>query len=160
MRVIGIDPGIERTGFAILEKKGQGFVLHDCGCITTQRGLPLSARLMTLADDLRTLVRQWQPIGAGIEKVYFSKNVKTAMTVSHARGVILETLEEHGIPLQEFNPADIKIAVTGYGGADKEQMKKMVQILLGVSLKNDDTADAIACGMCLLSTHTFSDSFA
>ena len=83
----------------------------------------------------------------------FSKNVKTAIKVSHARGVILETLEEHGIAIYEFNPAHVKMTVTGDGRADKFQVKKMVKCLLGIDLKRDDTADAIACGLATIATY-------
>lgn len=154
MRIIGIDPGIERTGFAVLEmgKRGGKIKVLDVGCIMTNKKNPFSYRLNLLATDLKTILRQWKPDGAGIEQVFFSKNVKTAITVSHARGVILEVLEEHGIPIEEFNPMHVKMAVTGDSKADKLQMKKMVQYLTGVSVKNDDMADAIACGIALLTT--------
>lgn len=150
MRIIGIDPGIERTGFAILEMQNRKIALLDCGLILTEKKHPFSFRLNLLANDLRGILRQWKPAAAGLEQIFFSKNVKTAMRVSHARGVILEVLEESGIPVQELNPSHIKIAVTGDGRADKLQMKKMLPYLIPVNLKSDDTIDAIACGICLL----------
>lgn len=146
---MGIDPGIERTGFAILEVIGGKTHLLDFGRILTDKKDPFSHRLNTLACDLKKLLKKWRPAAAGLEEVFFSKNVKTAIKVSHARGVILETLEEHGIAIYEFNPAHVKMAVTGDGRADKFQIKKMVKYLLGVDLKRDDTADAIACGLML-----------
>lgn len=155
MRIIGIDPGIATTGFAILEMDADKKIkLLDVGAIITDKKNPFSNRLNAIATDLKTILRQWKPAGAGIEQVFFSKNVKTAIKVSHARGVILETLEEYGIPVVEFNPMQVKNALTGDSKADKLQMKKMVQCLLGRSVKNDDMADAIACGMALLATHS------
>lgn len=152
MRIIGLDPGIEKTGFAILEIVEGKLSLLDCGCITTHNKENFSHRLNTLATDLKKIIRQWKPTSAGLEQVFFSKNVKTALKVSHARGVIMELLEKHGIPIFEFNPSHIKIAVTGYGKADKVQIQKMLHSMLGVSITNDDTADAIACGITLLMT--------
>lgn len=152
MRIIGIDPGIERTGFAILEKRNGKINLLDFGCIKTDKSLPFSNRLNLLSCDLKTILKQWKPSGAGIEQIFFSKNIKTAMKVAHARGVILETLEEHGIPTREFNPSHIKLSVTGDARADKLQIKKMLQYMLNLNLKSDDAADAIACGICMLTT--------
>ena len=153
MRVIGIDPGIEKIGFAILEMAAGKLRLLDFGCIVTDKKHQFSHRLNCLATDLKTILRKWKPMAAGVEEIFFSKNVKTAIKVSHARGVILEILEERGVPVIEFNPSHIKIAVTGDGKADKSQIKKMIQCLLAIKLKNDDTADAIACGICLLTTN-------
>lgn len=153
MRVIGIDPGIERTGFAVLEMTGGKTHLLDFGRIFTDKRDPFSHRLNTLACDLKKLLKKWKPAASGIEEVFFSKNVKTAIKVSHARGVILETLEEHGIAVYEFNPSHVKMAVTGDGRADKFQVKKMVKYLLGIDLKNDDTADAIACGLATITIY-------
>lgn len=155
MRVLGIDPGIEKTGFAILEMEADRPKILDCGCITTDKKNPFAHRLATIASDLKKILRQWKPTAASLEQVFFSKNVKTALKVSHARGVILETLEEHGLPVFELNPSHIKIAMTGHGRADKFQMRKMLEYTLGVGIKNDDTADAIACGICFLTTHQF-----
>lgn len=152
MRVLGLDPGIEKTGFAILEMNAGKFDLLDFGCIKTDKKHPFANRLVTLAGDLKKIIRQWKPAAAGLERIFFSKNVKTAMKVSHARGVILETLEEHGVAVTEFNPAHIKLAVTGSGSADKLNIQKMLHYTLGITVKNDDTADAIACGICLLTT--------
>lgn len=152
MRVIGIDPGIEKTGFAVFENMDGSPQLLDCGCIFTDKKQTFSNRLNTLANDLKKILKKWRPNAAGIEEIFFSKNVKTAIKVAHSRGVILKTLEEHGVEIMEFNPAHVKMSVTGDGRADKLQVKKMVKYLLGLDLKNDDTADAIACGLCLLTT--------
>jgi len=149
MRVIGIDPGIERTGFAVLEMNRGKATLLDVGCIKTDKKFSFPQRLTQLVADLKSILRQWNPVAASIEHIFFSKNVKTAIKVSHARGVILETLEDHGIAITELYPAQVKMAMTGDCRADKLQIKKMVQYTLGLKLKNDDAADAIACAMCL-----------
>lgn len=153
MRILGLDPGIEKTGFAILEMGKNTFNVLDFGCIETSKKEPFSHRLTDIAGDLKKIIRQWKPSAAGLEQIFFSKNVKSAMRVSHARGVIMEVLEEEGVPVFEFNPGEIKLAVTGDGRADKAQIKKMIHYTLGIAVKNDDTADAIACGICLLTTH-------
>lgn len=152
MRLLGIDPGIERTGFAILEVSHGEPKLLDAGCIRTSKEHTKTERLHTIAQDLSAIIRQWKPTAAGVEIVFFSKNVKTAITVSHARGVILEVLERHRVAVHEFNPSHIKMAVTGNGRADKLQIQRMLQYLLNVEVKSDDTADAIACSLCLMNS--------
>lgn len=153
MRVIGIDPGIEKTGFAILEKEQGKIQLLDFGCLITDKKYPFPNRLYTLVQDLKMILKQWVPLAAGLEEIFFSKNVKTAIKVAHARGVILEVLEEYGIFVKTFNPSHIKLAVTGDAKADKKQMQKMIHYLMGIALQNDDTVDAIACGIAFLNTH-------
>lgn len=155
MRILGIDPGLEKTGFAVLEMEAAKPKLLDYGCIRTDKKNPFSHRLATLAQDLKQILRQWKPSAASLEQIFFSKNVKTALRVSHARGVILEILEEQGVAVFELNPSHIKISMTGDGRADKLQMRKMLEYTLGIHVKNDDTADAIACGICFLTTHRF-----
>ena len=151
MRIIGIDPGIEKTGFAVLEtKRGARPALLDCGCIRTSKSDSLSARLVQLKNDLTEILLEWKPSAGSVELIFFSKNVKTAITVAHARGVILEVLAEHGVALTEFTPNQIKASVTGDATADKKQVQKMVHYELGIVLKNDDTIDAIAGGLCLI----------
>lgn len=152
MRVIGIDPGIEKIGFAILEMQNGKLKILDCGLIMTDKRQAFSHRLNLLALDLKKLIKKWNPAKAGLEEIFFSKNIKTAIKVAHARGVILETLEEHGVAVKEFNPSRVKSAVTGDSRADKLQIRKMLQYILGIDIKQDDAADAIACGICLLST--------
>lgn len=150
MRIIGIDPGIEKTGFAILESNKNRRTLLDCGCIRTSKKESLSSRLVQLKKDLHEVLAQWKPTHGSVEMIFFSKNVKTAITVAHARGVILEVLAEYGVELTEFAPNQIKAAITGDATADKKQVQKMVHYELGITLRNDDTVDAIAGGLCLL----------
>lgn len=155
MRVAGIDPGIERTGFAVFEKTNEKIELLDACRIRTPSNLPLPERLAMLAQDLSTLLAQWKPQRVAVEELFFSKNVKTAMIVAHARGVIIETTARHGCTVIEYNPGHIKQTITGDVRADKRQIKKMLHYQLGVTITRDDTLDAIACGLCLALEHSF-----
>jgi crossover junction endodeoxyribonuclease RuvC len=155
MRIIGIDPGTAITGFSILEReKGSKTKLLDYGCILTEKEVNMSDRLQQIAEDLRTLIKKWQPTHASIEKIFFNKNVKTAITVAQARGVIIQTLTEHGIKSREYTPLQIKSAVCGYGKADKRMVQDMVKMILKMKEipKPDDAADAIAAAICSLNT--------
>ncbi len=151
MRIIGIDPGTATTGYSILDHENGKFHLKDYGCIKTQAGLPQNIRLQQIATDLSTLIEKWHPQTASIEKLFFQKNVKTAMSVSEARGVILHTLTNFGLQINEFTPLEIKSAVCGYGKADKKMVQQMVKIILSLKTtpKPDDAADAIAAAICL-----------
>lgn len=151
MRIIGIDPGTAITGFSIIERKKGKIKLLDYGCIRTPAGMRPSNRLHQIAQDLETILKEWQPTHASVEKLFFNKNVKTAMSVSQARGVILQKLIENNVHDSEFTPMQIKSAVCGHGKADKKMVQKMVQVILGLSKipKPDDAADAIAAALCL-----------
>lgn len=151
MRIIGIDPGTAIVGFSILEVEGGKLNLLNYGCIRTAKGLPASHRLQEIAEDLNAIIKKWQPKRAAVEKLFFQKNVKTAMSVSQARGVILQKLTENGISTNEYTPLEIKSAVCGYGKADKKMVQQMVKIILNLSNtpKPDDAADAVAAAICL-----------
>ncbi len=151
MIILGIDPGIERMGFAVLEVVKGKTVLRDCGCVKTSKDLTLAQRLKELAGDLEEIIKTWKPNTAAVEELFFSKNVKTAITVAHARGVILAELAKHNIPERTFNPVAIKLAICGDSKADKKQMQKMVQYELGIKLKSDDTVDAVGIALCMRS---------
>jgi crossover junction endodeoxyribonuclease RuvC len=155
MRVIGIDPGTATTGFSILEKDNKGDIkLLDYGCIKTHAGIKANIRLHQIATDLKTLLKKWKPDGASIERLFFNKNVKTAIAVAQARGVIIQILTEHGIAQEEFTPPEVKLAVCGYGRADKKMVQAMVKVLLGLAKvpKPDDAADAIALALCSINS--------
>jgi len=151
MRIIGIDPGTATTGFSILDHENGQLILRDYGCIKTSAGLAPNIRLQQISEDLSTLIKKWRPSYASIEKLFFQKNVKTAMSVSEARGVILHTLTNFGLQINEFTPMEIKSAVCGYGKADKKMVQQMVKIILKLKStpKPDDAADAIAGAICL-----------
>lgn len=151
MITIGIDPGTATTGFGIIEKTSKGEIrLLDYGCIKTAARLEMGTRLNQIAQDLKTLIKKWKPSRASIEKIFFSKNVKTAITVAQARGVILQIFEENQIAQDEYTPLQVKSAVCGYGKADKKMVQEMIKIILNLSKipKPDDAADAIALALC------------
>lgn len=151
MRIIGIDPGTATTGYSIIENTAGKIQLLDYGCIKTKAGTLANLRLQQLAEDLSFLVKKWQPCLASIEKLFFQKNIKTAMSVSEARGVIIHTLTMLGLEINEFTPLEIKSAVCGYGKADKKMIQQMIKIIFGMKTvpKPDDAADAIAAAICL-----------
>ena len=157
MRIMGIDPGTAITGYSILDKEKNNLNLLDYGCITTASGLELSERLKQIADDLNTLINKWKPEHASVEKIFFNSNVKTAISVAQARGVVLHILAASGIQLKEYTPTEIKSSLCGYGRADKKMIQKMVKIVLGLSEtpKPDDAADAIANAICLANSLKF-----
>lgn len=151
MIILGIDPGTATTGYAFIKKKPNNtFEVLDFGVIQTKKIDSDAKRLLILKKDLGKLVKKYKPERAGVEKLYFEKNVKTAMTVSQARGVVLLCLEERGVALQEFTPLQVKSIICGYGQADKKQVQYMVQksFELRSLPKPDDAADALGIALC------------
>jgi len=150
MRILGIDPGLATTGWAIVDfDKECNPIVVDYGAIITPKGVPVPQRLLEIYSDLEELIEKYKPELAGVETLIFYKNVKTAMSVGEARGVILLVLEKSGIPVKEHTPLQVKSAVTGYGRADKRQVQKNVQMLCNLDElpKPDDAADAIAIAL-------------
>ncbi len=146
MIVLGIDPGTAALGYGIVERNGSRLREVDHGCLTTSPDLSLPERLLaihTLVDELLSL---HQPHLLGIERLFFSRNVQTAFAVGQARGVVLLAAAQHGTPVREATPNEVKNAITGYGAADKEQVQRMVQLVLGMGdlPRPDDAADALA----------------
>ncbi len=146
MKVLGIDPGTAALGYGIVERIGGRVREVDHGCLTTSPDLSMPERLLaihTLVDDLLSL---HQPTLMGVERLFFSRNVQTAMGVGQARGVVLLAAAQHGTPVREATPNEVKSAIAGYGAADKEQVQRMVQLVLGMSElpRPDDAADALA----------------
>lgn len=154
MRIIGIDPGTAITGFSIIDSDQGKITLLEYGCIRTPAGLKQSKRLNQISQDLATLIETWKPEKAAIEKLFFQNNVKTAMSVSEARGVLIQKLEENDIETEEYTPLEIKNAICGYGKADKKMVQEMVKLMLGLKEvpQPDDAADAIAIGICHANT--------
>jgi len=158
--IIGIDPGYADAGFGVIAAGGPKDVCLACGSISSPASLSPAKRLKNLYGRLSELIVRYRPQRAALEKLFFSKNVKTALQVAEARGVIQLCLEDHGIPCREFSPAEVKIAVCSHGGADKCQMQQMVKTLLGLESppKPDDAADALALALALAHTKDFSAS--
>jgi len=152
MRVLGIDPGTAITGYAVVEDEGGQLQLIDLGVINTPAKSPLPSRLQKIYTDLQHAIKTHQPDAAAVEQLFFSRNVRTAMAVGHARGVTLLALADAGLPIAEYTPMQIKQAVTGYGNADKRQIQEMVRMLLNLDEipRPDDAADAAAVAICYL----------
>ena len=149
MRIIGIDPGVERIGIAVIEKNGSKETYLYSECFKTSAKLPHSERLLLLGTELARVITEWQPQGIAIEKLFFEKNVTTAMTVSEARGVLLyEGCRSH-LRVFEYTPNEIKVAVTGYGKSDKQAIMQMVPKLIKLPERKmiDDEVDAIAVAL-------------
>lgn len=149
-RVLGIDPGTATTGYGLVEKTGGDLRALAFGVIRTQADQPMPVRLQKIYRSVRDLAAEWQPTAAAVEELFFSKNVRTAMSVGQARGVALLALADASVEVAEYTPLAIKQAVTGYGNADKAQMQEMVRLLLGLeqSPRPDDAADALAVAIC------------
>ena len=150
MRIIGIDPGIAITGYALVEESGSDFRCTASGCIRTDKDLPSETRLRKIHEQLLDLISEYKPDALAVEKIFFSKNVRTAFQVGEARGVIILTAALKDLQLFEYTPLQVKQAVAGYGKAEKVQVQKMVQMLLKLSSipKVDDEADAMAVALC------------
>jgi len=154
MRIIGIDPGTATTGWAILEEKNGKVKALAYGHISTSPKKSEPERLLEIYQDLQKIIRKYRPTEAGIEKIFFFKNQKTIIPVGQARGVLLLTLEEKKVRIFSYTPLQVKQAVTGYGKAEKKQVQEMVKNILDLPKipKPDDTADAIAIGICHLNS--------
>lgn len=154
MIVLGIDPGSDRMGYAFVESDKGKQELISVGCITTTRGATDEGRLIELFDALTSLLIQYAPDIAAIESLFFANNAKTIIQVGQARGVILLACAKSSIPVQSYAPLEVKMAITGYGKAEKKQVQHMIQSILKLKdiPKPDDAADAVAIAL----THCFS----
>jgi crossover junction endodeoxyribonuclease RuvC len=152
MRVLGIDPGTAITGYGVVEEEAGELKAVAFGAIRTPAKQPLPTRLQTIYRGVRNLVKEWEPSSAAVEELFFSSNVRTAMSVGQARGVTLLALADTGLSITEYTPLTVKQAVTGYGNADKAQIQEMVRLLLELAEvpKPDDAADALAVAICHL----------
>ena len=150
MRVMGIDPGLATTGYGIIDRDDDGYSLVEAGVIITPAKEPVPQRLKTIYDGVQELIAEFQPDELAVEELYFAKNVKTAISVAQARGVIL--LAAHGLPVMSYTPLQVKLQITGFGRAVKGQIQGMVTRLLGLSEPPgpDDAADALAIALCHL----------
>jgi crossover junction endodeoxyribonuclease RuvC len=151
MRVLGVDPGLGRCGWAVLEGRGGRVAAAGCGTISTA-GEQVAPRLADLAARLREVLDRHRPEALAIERLFFNANVRTAMTVGQASGVVLLLAAERGLPVSAYTPPQVKQAVTGSGSAPKEQVGYMVRALLGLAALPTpaDTADALAVALCHL----------
>jgi crossover junction endodeoxyribonuclease RuvC len=152
MRVLGIDPGTAITGYGLVEEVRGDLKLVAFGVIRTPADQPLPGRLQLIYHAVSDLAEEWEPEAAAVEELFFSRNVRTAMSVGQARGVALLALADAGLDVAEYTPLAIKQAVTGYGNADKMQVQEMVRLLLELAEvpRPDDAADALAVAICHL----------
>ena len=146
MIVLGIDPGTAALGYGIVERSGGRLREVDHGCLVTSADLSMPERLLAIHSLVDELIGTHQPDLVAVERLFFSRNVQTAFAVGQARGVVLLAAAQHGAPVREATPSEVKVAVTGYGAADKAQVARMVQLVLGMSdlPRPDDAADALA----------------
>lgn len=160
MIIIGIDPGTATTGYGIIDYQKKKQVQLNCidyGIIQTQAKEDVGSRLKSLNFDLNEILKKYKPDMAAVESLFFFKNLKTALPVSQARGVILYTLAKKNVPFVEYTPLQAKTAVTGYGHATKAQVQKMVMKILNLDKvpKPDDAADALAIAICCAEKNKF-----
>lgn len=150
MLILGIDPGTATTGVGIIKKEGQKFSLVHYSCILTPAKTKLHDRIDTIFDELTEIITEFKPDHIAVEELFFAKNTTTALSVGQARGVVLLAAKKKGLSIFEYTPLEVKMALTGYGRADKKQIQQMVKAILGLKEipKPDDAADALAIALC------------
>ncbi len=156
MRVFGIDCGTERTGYGVIDSDGRTHRMVAAGCITSSARDPLELRLLHIAAELRRLLSEHNPDSAAIEEVFFAVNAKSALKLSHVRGVAMLVVAEATVKVAEYSPLEVKKSVVGYGRAEKSQVQQMVGSLLRLSAPSasEDACDALAIAICH-ATHAF-----
>ncbi|MHB1865255.1 MAG: crossover junction endodeoxyribonuclease RuvC [Candidatus Saccharimonadales bacterium] len=154
MRIIGIDPGTGILGFGVIDSQNRKLDLVDAGVIRTPVKQTDDKRLETIFLELSNIIKQTKPVAMSVEKLFFAKNITTAMSVAQARGVVLLCGRQAGLKIYEYTPLQIKQSLTGYGRAEKKQIQEMVKIMLSLKEvpKPDDCADALAAAI----THSMS----
>jgi len=150
MRVLGIDCGAERTGYGVIETDGRSHRLVAAGCIRSKTSDPFEQRLLNIAGGLRNLFAEYRPDDAAVEEVFFAVNARSALRLSHVRGVALLTIAEASLAVSEYSPLEVKMSVTGYGRAQKSQVQQMVASILKLDapLRSEDASDALAIAIC------------
>lgn len=157
MVILGIDPGTTTLGFGIIKKDDGKIICQNYGCIKTPPKIPDIEKIKIIEKELDELIKKTNPDKIGVEKLFFFKNAKTAISVAQARGVILSVCAKNNKNVSEFTPLEIKQAVSCYGRADKKQVQKMIKIILNLSEvpKPDDAADALACAITCANTSLY-----
>ena len=155
MLVLGVDPGSAITGFGLIKEAGNKLSAVDYGCIRTSTSQSTETRLQIIYREIKAIIKKYEPDHFAVEELFFNKNVRTALTVGQARGVIMLAGAESGLQVHEYTPLQVKQAVVGYGRADKTQIQFMVKTILSLPKipKPDDVADALAIAIC--HTHYF-----
>lgn len=154
MRILGIDPGTTIIGYGIIDHDGKSCRVVTCGDFRTESNVKNKERVKLIYGFFDKLIKKYRPQKIALESLFFFKNAKTAIAVSEIRGVLLLAAVDHDLEISEFTPLQVKQAVSGYGRAQKEQVQKMVQLILGLKSvsKTDDTADALALAICCANT--------
>jgi crossover junction endodeoxyribonuclease RuvC len=157
MRVLGIDPSIQSTGFGIIEFSNNTYTVINCGVIKPSRRMLFHHKINEIRSRLDDLIAEFEPDEVAIENPFYAQNIKTAITLGQVRGATLVAVASHNCSLYEYSPLEIKKAVTGYGQADKNQVRVMVQTLLNIKDKKleTDTSDALAAAYCHLNSRIF-----
>jgi crossover junction endodeoxyribonuclease RuvC len=158
MKVLGIDPGIERLGWAVLEKRDNKFKYLSSGVKKTLKSAKYEARLLEIHNFIDRLIKAEKPEMVSLEKIFFSKNVKTALIIGEVRGIIIMLAAKHNLITKEFAPNEIKLSLTGYGHADKESILNIVKLTVSIPERKflDDESDALAIALCgVIHNHTF-----
>ena len=150
MIILGIDPGIATVGFGVVDFTNNKFKTIDYGAVITKPGIPFPRRLEQVYDGITQLCIKYRPDAMSVEELFFNTNVKTAIAVGHARGVIILAAKKSLVSVYEYTPLQVKQAVVGYGRAEKKQVQEMVKVILNLTSvpKPDDTADALALAIC------------
>jgi crossover junction endodeoxyribonuclease RuvC len=156
MRVLGIDPSSQSTGFGIIEFSGNAYAVLSYGTIKPKRQAELKDKLGEIKRGLDDLIRKYAPEEIAVENPFYAQNIKTAITLGQVRGAVLVAIAENNRPLFEYSPLEIKKAVTGYGQAEKDQVQTMVRTLLKIEgALEEDASDALACAFCHLNTRLY-----
>ncbi len=159
LRVIGVDPGLEITGVGILDVKGSQYIPVYCNCIITKKSIPINLRLKQIYDSLNSLIKKFCPSCFAIEDIFFSSNVKTALSVGQASGVSILAGTNNNLKIYKYSPLQVKQAVVGYGRASKKQIKYMLKMILSTTddffPNNDDAWDAMGIAVCHASMSKF-----
>ena len=150
MIILGLDPGYAIVGFGVVSYNANRFKVLEYGAITTDKDTPFPKRLEEIYEGLNYLLEKYQPAAMAVEKLFFNTNTTTAISVAQARGVCVLSAFKHNVEVAEYTPLQVKMAVTGYGRAEKRQIMEMTKTLLGLKEipKPDDAADAIAIALC------------
>jgi crossover junction endodeoxyribonuclease RuvC len=156
VKIFGIDPGSERTGYGCIEVNGSRQVLIICGSIAAPAGTTFPDKLKHIHTDLAALLDRYRPDCVAVENIFHARNVRSALKLGHARGIALLAASEAGLPVVEYTPAEIKRAVVGFGRAEKHQIQHMVKLLLGLETPPSphDAADALAVAICHVNSRT------
>lgn len=156
MKIFGIDPGSERTGYGCIESAGSRHRLVICGTLSAPSRASFPDKLLAIHAGLRALLERHRPECVAVEGIFYARNVRSALKLGHARGVALLAASQAGVPVVEYSPAEVKRAVVGYGRAEKPQVQEMIRILLGLAVAPSphDAADALAIAVCHLHTST------